>query len=161
MRVYVESTIPSYVVARPARDLLQAARQQLAKDWWEFEREKHELFTSQLVLDEIAFGDKEMAARRLETTRSVPLVRATDEVKELAAKILASGLLPATAGSDATLIALATIYELDILLTWNSRHIANAAIRERLRKIVEAAGFALPVICTPEELMETDHGQRD
>ena len=69
MRVYVESTIPSYVVARPARDLLQAARQQLAKDWWEFEREKHELFTSQLVLDEIAFGDKEMAARRLETTR--------------------------------------------------------------------------------------------
>lgn len=87
MRVYVESTIPSYVVARPARDLLQAARQQLAKDWWEFEREKHELFTSQLVLDEIAFGDKEMAARRLETTRSVPLVRATDEVKELAAKI--------------------------------------------------------------------------
>lgn len=34
------------------------ARQQLAKDWWEFEREKHELFTSQLVLDEIAFGDK-------------------------------------------------------------------------------------------------------
>lgn len=102
-----------------------------------------------------------MAARRLETTRSVPLVRATDEVKELAAKILASGLLPATAGSDATHIALASVYEMDILLTWNSRHIANAAIRERLRKIVEAAGFALPVICTPEELMETDHEQRD
>lgn len=161
MRVYIESTIPSYVVARPARDLLQAARQQLAKDWWEFEREKHELLTSQLVLDEIAFGDKEMAARRLETMRSVPLVRATDEVKELAAKILASGLLPATAGSDATHIALASVYEMDILLTWNSRHIANAAIRERLRKIVEAAGFALPVICTPEELMETDHEQRD
>ena len=161
MRVYVESKIPSYVVARPARDLLQAARQQLAKDWWEFEREKHELFTSQLVLDEIAFGDKEMAARRLEATRSVPLVRATDEVKGLAAKILASGLLPATASSDATHIVLASVCEMDILLTWNSRHIANAAIRERLRKIVEAAGFALPVICTPEELMETDHEQRD
>ena len=58
MRVYIESTIPSYVVARPARDLLQAARQQLAKDWWEFEREKHELFTSQLVLDEIALATK-------------------------------------------------------------------------------------------------------
>ena len=54
MRIYVESTIPSYVVARPARDLLQAARQQLAKDWWDWERNKHELFTSQVVLDEIA-----------------------------------------------------------------------------------------------------------
>ena len=161
MRVYIESTIPSYVVARPARDLLQAARQQLAKDWWELERKKHELFSSQLVLDEIAFGDKEMAARRLKTMRGVPLLRATDEVKELAAKILASGLLPATADSDGTHIALASLYEMDILLTWNSRHIANAAIRERLRKIVEAAGFALPVICTPEELMETDHEQHD
>ena len=53
MRIYVESTIPSYVVARPARDLLQAARQQLTRDWWDLKREQHELFTSQVVLDEI------------------------------------------------------------------------------------------------------------
>ncbi len=161
MRIYVESTIPSYVVARPARDLLQAARQQLAKDWWDWERNKHELFTSQVVLDEIAFGEKEMAERRLETMRSVPLLRVTDEVKKLAGKILASALLPATADRDATHIALASVYEMDILLTWNSRHIANAAIRLRLRKVVEAAGFTLPVICTPEELVETDDEQND
>jgi len=161
VRIYVESTIPSYVVARPARDLLQAARQQLAKDWWDWERNKHELFTSQVVLDGIAFGEKEMAERRLETMRSVPLLRVTDEVKKLAEKILASALLPATADRDATHIALASVYEMDILLTWNSRHIANAAIRLRLRKVVEAAGFTLPVICTPEELVETDDEQSD
>ena len=46
MRVYIESTIPSYVVARPARDLLQAARQQLTNDWRDLQRAKHELFTS-------------------------------------------------------------------------------------------------------------------
>ena len=57
MRIYIESTIPSYVVARPARDLLQAARQQLTRDWWDLKRDKHELFTGQLVLDEIGFGD--------------------------------------------------------------------------------------------------------
>ena len=161
MRIYVESTIPSYVVARPARDLLQAARQQLAKDWWDWERNKHELFISQVVLDEIAFGEKEMAERRLETMRSVPLLRVTDQVKKLAVKILASALLPAKADRDATHIALASVYEMDILLTWNSRHIANAAIRLRLRKVVEAAGFTLPVICTPEELVETDDEQSD
>lgn len=159
MRIYIESTIPSYIVARPARDLLQAARQQLAKNWWELERNKHELFTSQVVLDEIAFGEKEMAARRLQTMRGVPLLRATGAVQELAGKILASGLLPATADRDATHIALASAYEMDILLTWNSRHIANAIIRQRLRKVVETAGFTLPVICTPEELMETDDEQ--
>ncbi len=61
MRIYIESTIPSYVVARPARDLLQAARQQLTRDWWDLKRDQHDLFASQVVLDEIASGDAEVA----------------------------------------------------------------------------------------------------
>ena len=161
MRLYIESTIPSYVVARPARDLLQAARQQLTGDWWALRREKHELYTSQVVLDEIAFGEEAMAQLRLELMQGVPLLQATEEVKELARKVLASGLLPATADRDAAHIALASAYEMDILLTWNCRHIANAAIQTRLRALVKAAGFTLPVICTPEELMENDHEQSD
>ena len=146
MRVYIESTIPSYVVARPARDLLQAARQRLTCDWWDFQRAKHGLFTSQVVLDEIAFGENHMAQRRLQTMHDIPLLRANDEVQILAARILASGLLPLSADRDATHIALASTYEMDILLTWNCRHIANAAIQQRLRKLVETAGFTLPVI---------------
>jgi hypothetical protein len=161
MRIYIESTIPSYVVARPARDLLQAARQQLTRDWWDSQREKHELFTSQVVLDEIAFGEKAMAQLRLETLPAVPLLQVTDTVKELARKVLTSGLLPVTADRDATHIALASAYEMDILLSWNCRHLANAAIQTRLRRLVEAAGFTLPVICTPEELMENDHEQNN
>lgn len=161
MRIYIESTIPSYVVARPARDLLQAARQQLTRDWWELKREKHELFTSQVVLDEIAFGEKEMARLRLELLQTVPLLQGADDVKEFARKILSSGLLPATADRDAVHIALASTYEMDILLSWNCRHIANAAIQARLRKLADAAGFTLPEICTPEELMENDHEQND
>lgn len=161
MRIYIESTIPSYVVARPARDLLQAARQQLTRDWWDLKREQHELFTSQVVLDEIAFGEKAMAQLRLELLQSVPLLPVTDEVKEFAAKVLASGLLPATADRDAAHIALASAYEMDILLSWNCRHIANAAIQARLRKLADASGFTLPVICTPEELLENDHEQND
>ena len=161
MRIYIESTIPSYVVARPARDLLQAARQQLTRDWWDLQREKHELFTSQIVLDEIAFGEKAMAQLRVELLRSVPLLPVTEEVKEFAGKVLASGLLPATADRDAAHIALASAYEMDILLSWNCRHIANAAIQARLRKLADASGFTLPVICTPEELLENDHEQND
>ena len=65
MRIYSESTIPSYVVARPARDLLQAARQQLTRDWWDLKRQAHELFTSQVVLDEIAAGEAAMHGLRV------------------------------------------------------------------------------------------------
>jgi hypothetical protein len=161
MRIYIESTIPSYVVARPARDLLQAARQQLTRDWWDFQRERHELFASQVVLDEIAGGEAAMARQRVELVAQIKLLDLSDDAKSLARDILQSGVLPADADRDAAHIALATVHEMDILLSWNCRHIANAAIQARLRKLAETAGFTLPVICTPEELMENDNEQDD
>lgn len=153
MRIYIESTIPSYVVARPARDLLQAARQQLTRDWWDLQREQHELFTSQVVLDEIAAGERAMAERRLELMAGLSLLISTPDIETLADDVLKSGLLPATADGDAAHIALATAYGMDILLTWNCRHIANAAIVGRLRKLVAERGYTLPEIYTPEELL--------
>lgn len=153
MRIYIESTIPSYVVARPARDILQAARQQLTRDWWELQRERHELFTSQVVLDEIAGGDAAMASQRLQLLHDVPLLELTVEANELGREILFSGLLPASADGDAAHIALATVHEMDILLTWNCRHIANAAIQQRLRRLAEKHGYTLPSLATPEESM--------
>lgn len=101
MRIYIESTIPSYVVARPARDLLQAARQQLTRDWWDLQREQHELFTSQVVLDEIAAGERAMAERRLELMSGLSLLISTPDIETLADDVLKSGLLPATADGDA------------------------------------------------------------
>ncbi len=152
MRIYIESTIPSYVAARPARDLLQAARQQLTKDWWDLKREKHELFISQVVLDEIASGEVTIARQRLELVAQIKLLDLTDEANALTKQILGSGLLPAEADRDAAHIALATVHEMDVLLSWNCRHIANAAIQAGLRRLAEKAGFALPVLCTPDEL---------
>ena len=87
------------------------------------------------------------------------MLQVTDEAKEVASGILGSGLLPVTADRDAAHIALASVYEMDILLTWNCRHLANAAIQRGLRKVVEASGFKIPVICTPEEVMESDNEQ--
>jgi hypothetical protein len=85
------------------------------------------------------------------------LLDLTDDANAVTKDILRSGLLPAIANRDAAHIALATVHEMDILLTWNCRHIANAAIQLRLRQLAEAAGFILPVICTPEELMDNAH----
>ena len=152
MCIYIESTIPSYVVARAARDLLQAARQQLTQDWWEFWRTQYELFTSQIVLDEISVGETAMAQQRLNAMAQIKLLDVTDEANALTKHILASGLLPIHADRDAAHIALATVHEMDILLSWNCRHIANAAIQARLRRLVEESGFSLPVLCTPEEM---------
>ena len=105
------------------------------------------------------FGEREMARQRLGLMAGIPLVRATDEALVLTERILRSGILPTHADRDAAHIALATIYEMDILLSWNCRHLANATIQARLRKLADNAGFAFPVICTPNQLMESDHEQ--
>ena len=89
---------------------------------------------------------------RLETLAGIPVLQANDEAEKLTLQILGSGLLPAAADRDAGHIALATVYEMDILLSWNCRHIANASIQARLRKLAEKSGLTLPVLCTPDEL---------
>ena len=44
-------------------------------------------------------------------------------------------------------------HQMNLLLTWNIRHIANAHVREDLRVLIESLGYTLPTICTPEDLL--------
>ena len=152
-RIYVETTIPSYLTARPSRDIVQAARQQLTREWWDVERRNYDLCISQIVLDEAAAGDTEAAQRRMAVIDTLPLLDLTFEVDGLAETIMQSGLLPASASRDAVHIAVTAVHQVHFLLTWNCRHIANATIFRDLQHIIMSAGYDVPVICTPEELL--------
>ena len=152
-RVYIETTIPSYLAARPSRDLLQAARQQITHTWWENERHNYDLCIAETVLDEVVSGDTDAAQRRLSFLQDLPLLDLTETVSYVAKAIMSSGLLPQEATRDAIHIAVSSVHGIDILLTWNCKHIANAAIMKELRKIVVDCGYELPILCTPEELL--------
>ena len=152
-RIYIETTIPSYLTARPSRDIIQAARQQLTREWWDSERHSADLCISQIVLDEAAAGDADAAQRRMTVIADLPLLDLTLEVDELAERIMTSGLLPEGASRDAVHIAVACVHHVDFLLIWNCRHIANATILRDLQHIIVDAGYEMPVICTPEELI--------
>ena len=154
MRIFVETTIPSYLVARPARDVIQLARQQTTRDWWERCRGEHELFTSQIVLDEAGAGDAALARARLELLAPLSLLEISEPVLAFARNIIDGGLLPPDADRDAAHIATATIHRLDALLSLNFRHLVNVSIQTRLRRLALREGYDLPAICTPEELME-------
>jgi len=152
-KVYVETTIVSYLAASPSRDLVIAAHQQITREWWE-RRDRFELFVSQAVIEEAARGNVAAAARRAELLRAIPVLELGAEVYEFADRLLRARVVPAKASIDALHIAVAVVNRVDYLVTWNCVHIANAAIRVKIEQVCRQAGLAAPVICTPEELME-------
>ncbi|NQT71808.1 MAG: type II toxin-antitoxin system VapC family toxin [Chloroflexi bacterium] len=152
-RVYLETTIPSYIVARSSRDLVVAAHQQITREWWDG-RNRFELFISQLVLREARSGDDEAVGRRLELLNELPILELSEETHTLASALINQGAIPENATIDALHIAIAVVNGRDYLLTWNCAHIANATMRGTIERVCRGKGYEPPIICTPEELME-------
>lgn len=150
--VYIETSIISYLVARPSRDLIAAGHQQLTLAWWEQRRTSFNVVASPLVLREASLGDPGFAEKRRAVLESIPLLEVRTEAIELALQFL-RGPLPAKAEADAAHIALAAVHGVEYLLTWNCKHIANAEMQPALMRIAQKQGYALPVLCTPEQLM--------
>ena len=154
--VYIETSIPSYLTARPSRDVRTAAWQQITVQWWEQARQHYELFTSELVVSEAGEGSPEAAQRRLAALHGIPELVVDSEVVALAAKLIADGGIPAEAEVDALHVAIATVQAVDLLLTWNCRHINNAEMKPVIRSICAMAGYTCPEICTPQELLSEE-----
>ena len=152
-KVYVETTVVSYLTGLPSRDLVLTAHQQLTAEWWQ-RRDRFDLFVSEAVLQEAAGGDPSAAARRMAALQGISVLELTAPVAGLARALVAGHAVPATAAVDAVHIAVAAVNGMDFLLTWNCTHIANAATRGMIERVCRAAGLVPPVICTPEELME-------
>jgi len=156
-KVYIETSVISYLTARPANDLLAAAWQSATCAWWESRKEYYELVTSALVREEAAKGDFEAAARRLEVLKDIPNLKMCGEITELTKVLVLEGALPEKATDDAMHVAFASYHHIDYLLTWNCRHIDNAAKKPLIRKLCASQGWSCPEICTPLELMEGNH----
>lgn len=153
--VYIETTIVSYLTAKPSRDLVVAARQQVTREWWERTSRSFELYASPLVWQEAAEGDAGAAQRRLAALERTKALEIPAAALDLAEAILASGIIPAKVADDAAHVAIGAVNGMDYLLTWNCTHIANAANRPRIELLVTRHGYRCPVICTPDELPNT------
>lgn len=153
-KVYLETSVISYLTSRPSRDLIIAANQQVTQEWWQSRGASFDLFISQLVVQEVGAGNAEAAWQRLQILEDVPLLELSEEVAILAEALVKTGPLPQKAVEDALHIAVATANGMDYLLTWNFKHIANATIRNQIERFCRSRGYEPPVICTPQELLE-------
>ncbi len=96
-KLQLETTIPSYLTARPSRDLRLAANQEATQEWWECQRYEYDLYVSAAVLSEAGEGGPVLAARRLAVLDGIPELRVSDEVTALAAWFLSEQIIPAVA----------------------------------------------------------------
>lgn len=153
-RVYIETTVPSYLAAKPSENVIAMARQLETQRWWDECRLGFELYASDVVLLECQRGDAIASERRLQLMRGIPLLEISGECLDLATGIFQALQLPTRASDDALHIAIASVHKMDYLLSWNFRHIVNAAMIRKLDQHFDTNTiYRLPQICTPEELM--------
>lgn len=151
-RVYVETTILSYLAARPSRDVVTAGRQLTTQQWWENERRKYTLVGSSEVRDECEQGDPVVIERRRTFLAELSLSPLDERILELAEDLVRPGAIPKKAAPDAIHIAAANVMQCSFLLTWNLRHIANVRIRQQVERILIKHGYSQTIICTPDQL---------
>lgn len=152
--LYLESSVISYCVGRPSRDVLVLAHQNFTAEWWKKAVLRFRCVVSAYVLAEISRGDILAVKRRLKLVDGLPIIGASDQVEKVAASLWVQLQLSQDARLDAFHIAIAAIHSVDFLVTWNCRHIANAAAFPRIRSVLESFALRMPTICTPIELQE-------
>ena len=153
--VYLETTIPSYLAAHPSRDLIVAAHQQITHEWWLDAHDRFDLYISEAVLHEIRSGDPDAAARRLAIVNGLPVLQLNDDVRTLVHEYDRRLGLTGRARADLPHFAYAVAYEMDYLVTWNCRHIANGEVIRRLLAVNAELQRPTPLLLTPEEILST------
>ncbi|VFN02752.1 MAG: hypothetical protein BECKG1743D_GA0114223_107464 [Candidatus Kentron sp. G] len=131
-----------------------AAHQQITAEWWYEQRDRFDLYASELVMREASAGDPEASTRRLDFLADLPRLTANEDVMNLSIALLDTKAIPQQAVEDAYHIAMATVHDMNFLLTWNFKHIANATMRGRIEQTCRAGGFEPPIIATPEQILE-------
>jgi hypothetical protein len=156
-KLYIETSVVSYLVAKPSRDLLIAARQQATVEFWsKLFSSDFTGYVSTLVHQEARQGDSEQARKRMDALSSLIVLDIDQEAQALAEKILADNAVPAEYPDDALHMAVAAVNGMDVLITWNFAHLNNPIARIKIRQIVENYSYRCPEVSSPEELLEID-----
>ena len=152
--VYIETTIPSYLTARPSQQQVIADDQLATVQWWDTERKHYRLFSSIFTTDEAGGGDPEAARLRLDSLAGIRELEILEGFEKLESDIIALFRLPQKAVIDAAHLALAILHEMDYLLTWNCTHLANAVLQKDLIDYCSYHLLHFPIICTPRTLID-------
>lgn len=154
--IYVETTVIGNIAGRDHPDPAIAARQRLTRAWWKSLASRYELLVSELTISECSDGDRIAAAERLRIIDGIEVLAETPDAERLATLLIDRQAVPVSEPRDALYIALAAVGGVDFLVSWNFKHILNPHLQHKIADTCCQAGFPPPVICTPQQLAESD-----
>ena len=152
--VYLETTVVSYYTSRPSRDIIIIAHQEITREWWPRALKRYDIFISEIVVEEANSGDSEAAKRRLLELKDFSHLELNSKVEDMSKIYMERLEIPEKSFRDALHLAVASVHNIDYLVTWNCKHLANGEIIKKLLKVNENFDVHTPVICSPDELME-------
>jgi hypothetical protein len=152
-KIYLETSLVSYLTSNPNRDIVVASRQQITRVWWDTQRTRFTLYISPFVIQEASAGDPNAVKKRLSIIKHLPLLEVNEKILALANNLLQAGAIPEKSTGDALHLAIAAFHRMDYLLTWNYKHLANAEKRNLITRTIQDNDYGSPIICTPDELM--------
>ena len=155
-RIYIESSVISYLAARPARDVVVLARQEISHEFWLWAPAHYEFCTSELTRLEIARGDPSVARRRLEYLGDCRILEDVPEAQALASRLIDTKAVPASEPEDAAHFAIATLTEVKYIVSWNFAHLVGPQAKRQLEMAITKLGYVTPMLATPEEIFEAE-----
>jgi predicted nucleic acid-binding protein len=151
-KIYLETSVVSYFVSRPSKNIVIAGRQAVTKDMWAI-MGYYDVFISDIVIQESSRGDTTLAKLRLDAVEEFNILKIDDEAKELAKLLIQRKAIPDQYPEDALHISIAAVNGIDVVATWNFKHLNNPFTRTRVRKAIEQEGYTCPEICSPDEFL--------
>lgn len=155
-RLYIETSVISYLVGRASPNTVIAGHQAATQELWAVLNQNFEPYVSDLVLQEVSDGNVEKSKLRLEAIKDIPVLDVDQDVETVARLLLTQKAVPEKSLEDAVHIATAAVNQMDLIVTWNFKHINNPVMKQRMREVLFRAGHILPEICSPDELLEVN-----
>jgi hypothetical protein len=149
--VCIETTIPSAYVSTRG-DAASMHRREETRRWWTEQLPLYDGFVTENVLLELKQGNWPGQADALMLVEPLPRLIVDDEVIAVATRYVQERLVPADLSGDAAHLAAACVHEMDFLLTWNIRQLANPNKLDHLTIVNRRLGLLTPKIVTPEML---------
>ena len=151
-KIYIETSVVSYLTARPSNNLVIAGHQVVTKDFWD-KLDTENTFISELVLLEASKGDTVASKMRVDAIENLKELDIDEDCKKLAKLLINNKAIPKEFPEDALHIAVASVHNIDVIVTWNFKHINNPVTRKSIKEVISEAKYNAPELCSPEEFL--------